>query len=97
MELCAWVPDSERWEEGSIACKAGPYDLMHEPACFLIPVSRLSVPQGELGSHALKAEARSPDDCGEQWTMKWVENNLLVLIHGDFGVVVAAAGLTCPD
>lgn len=71
---------------------------MHEPACSLIPVSRLNVTQGELGSHALKAEARSPDDCGEQMNHE-VSGKItfIVLIHGDFGVVVAAAGLTCPD
>lgn len=37
---------------------------------FLIPAIELSVTQGELGTHALKAEARSPDDFGEQCTVK---------------------------
>lgn len=66
--------------------------------CCVYPICGLNVDtQGELGNHALKAEAGSPDESGKQWTVKWVKINLFVLRHGDFGVVVTGARLTYSD
>lgn len=62
-----WPVKNER-KLGVVPPRQAHKDLLHNPACSLTPISGLSVTQGELGCHALKAEARSSHDCGEQWT-----------------------------